>query len=479
MSHCRHSIRSTHLIAVTCAVLLLVAFAPSIAHGEHRVALLISIGQYEDERLATSPADLNALAASLEKYGVRSQVVMDLDGDKLTAALDQFAASTPTRGTALVYFSGQVLPGNHKGRDGTFLAGTDAKSGDLRSIGNAGYRVEQLLERLNDKGGASCNLVLLSPAHGELEYQRDLPTGALVGSADAKSLAANLSGKGNLLAEIRAACSSVATSLAADVSLTGRGTSVVSSPDRFVPGRRAGDEWVNSRGTVFCWCPPGSFLMGSPENEPERYPDETQHEVRIEHGFWIGKYELTLRENLRNHPRKTIAKHKLDPLTMIHLDDGRQMLRTLTSEEQEQGRLANDWEYALPNEQQWEYAARAGTSSRWYFGDDLKPLPLHANFGDKSYYDSRDIYSNAAHRTLDDGAVQLALVGSYRPNPWGLHDVYGNVAEWCADTATRGGSWVSRGIHCRSAYRDYYSSRNEENFIGYRVVIRTTSGSRP
>jgi formylglycine-generating enzyme required for sulfatase activity len=216
-------------------------------------------------------------------------------------------------------------------------------------------------------------------------------------------------------------------------------------------------------------------VAGSPKNEPARYPDETPREATITDGFWLSKYELTLSQRVaRRGPGRTIARHKLDPMTMINHDDAKRMTRTFSESERKVGRLSNDWQYSLPTEEQWEYAARAGTSTRFYFGNDIKTLPLHANFADKTFYDTGDIYSNAAHRTLDDGAAKLTHVGSYATNPWGLHDMYGNVAEWCINYAVRGGGWPSVAQNCRSAYRDSYSSRNEQNFIGYRLVIQKT-----
>jgi formylglycine-generating enzyme required for sulfatase activity len=146
--------------------------------------------------------------------------------------------------------------------------------------------------------------------------------------------------------------------------------------------------------------------------------------------------------------------------------------RTLTEDERKAGRLPEDWQYDLPSEEQWEYATRAGTSTRFYFGDDLNQLPQHGNFADKIFYDTKDTFSNHAHRTLDDGFAKLAPVGSFKPNPWGLHDVYGNIYEWCRDNGARGGSWITIPENCRSAYRDHYSSRDNQIYLGYRIVIQ-------
>lgn len=253
----------------------------------------------------------------------------------------------------------------------------------------------------------------------------------------------------------------------------GQSASKAASAQNFAPGNQAGDHWVNSRGMVFVWCPPGAYTAGSPLNEPGRYADEEQHQVVIDEGFWIGKYEVTREQWMANIPRDAVASAKNHPLDMAnYTKDAGRTLRALNEAEIKNGTLPSSWEYALPTEEQWEYAARAGTKTRFYFGDNITQLPKHANFGDRSFYDTRDVYSNAAHRTLSDGFAQLAPAGSFAPNPWGLHDVYCNLAEWCDNGASRGGSWVSCAENCRSAYRHKFGERESKPFIGFRFVIR-------
>ena len=129
------------------------------------------------------------------------------------------------------------------------------------------------------------------------------------------------------------------------------------------------------------------------------------------------------------------------------------------------------WKYDLPTEQQWEYAARAGTRTTYSFGENPNSLPLYGNFADKSYYQSGDIFANQASDSLNDGFSYLAPVGSFKPNLWGLHDIHGNLAEWCKDNVTRGGSWASTPQNTRSAHRHLFGSRDQYNFLGYRIVI--------
>ncbi len=403
------------IFPATFVFLLLTVIA---SRAQHRAALLIG------------PAgELTAVAADWEKKGVHCRLLNDPDSKKLKSSVEGFANHSPTNGSAIVYFRGEAT----------------ADTTDIQLHGTKGsYAVSELLADLARRGGSRSNLLIIDSP--KLEFGSDLPDGCRIafGGAD-------------LFGTV----------------LPGIGTKAVSPPDRFVPGKKIGDEWVNARGTVFCWCPQGKFTAGSPPGTPGRFPDEAQREVVIPHGFWISKYELTVTENPRSRSNRQPETHKNLPLTMVNHDDAKQMtLRILTEEGRKHAALPDDWQYSLPTEEQWEYAARAGTTTNYSFVDDQSRLPEHANFGDKSYYDSLDIFSNSAHRTLDDGAIRSARVGSYKPNAWGLHDVHGNVAEWCLNGAIRGGGWVSSPENCRSAYRDHFSSRNQQPFIGYRIVIQ-------
>ncbi len=448
--------------------------AATVAHAEHRVALLIGNSNYNDKALTTPARDLSALAKNFEKQGVRCTVWNNLSEQKLRESIERFASATPTVSTAIIYFAGQVRPGSYKGRAGAALLGIDSRPG-------RGYPIELALEQLSTRGGSRVNLFIAdAPSAAPPSVKNKLPTNSMVIYHSTAALTKNINGASDLLQALKTGSTFVKSTLPNDLQLPGKGTHAVSSPDQFVFGKKAGDEWVNSRGIVFVWCPPGTYTKGSPPNEPGRHKDEMQSEVKIETGFWISKHELTIAQNPRNRSTKAIGKHKNLPITMINHDDARAMTqRTISEHGRKHENLPAGWQYSLPTEEQWEYAARAGTTTTYHFGNDVNQLPRYANFGDKSYYDTGDIFSLHAHRTLNDGVVQLAQVGSYQPNAWGIHDMHGNVAEWCINYAVRGGSWTSTAPTCRIAYRHFFSSRNEQTFIGYRLVIQKTPPPKP
>ena len=230
--------------------------------------------------------------------------------------------------------------------------------------------------------------------------------------------------------------------------------------------------------------------MGSPAGARISDEDETVVEVEFDHGFWLGKYEFTRREiktMTGRHTYMTGGDHKSQPLDKARKDDPSKWLEILNKS------APNGWVYDLPSESEWEYAARAGTTSTFYFGENPADLPKHANFADVSLRNHEDGYFTHAHRTWNDGHMQTANVGSYPPNPWGFHDIYGNVAEMTstpyhpkrtppkefdnvAGYATRGGSWLSIPDYCRSAFRNQFSFHGSEavkpNHTGFRFVLR-------
>jgi formylglycine-generating enzyme required for sulfatase activity len=233
--------------------------------------------------------------------------------------------------------------------------------------------------------------------------------------------------------------------------------------------------------------------MGSPPGEPERRPFEDQVEVTLTRGFWIGKYEVTQGEWKRvlgEFPQpQPPGEGDHFPVVEVNFAEAESFCAKLTDQARASGELPADWEFRLPTEAQWEYACRAGTTTATAFGDKLSSK--QANFQGKPY--------NGA-----EGGPSLsraAKVGSYPPNPWGLHDMHGNVYEWCRDwhhaklpggvdpdlyaakatalvnrdgsvsRVRRGGGWPDDGWPCRSAFRVRFEPDRRSDHIGLRVVV--------
>ena len=418
----------------------LISLLVTIANAEHRAALVIDNHAYKHTPLKLEPLDMAPVMQKLESYGFQTQVWQNTDSNKLKYGVRDYPWTTPVAGTHLLYYRGQVSPGND--RKSLLLMDINAQAG-------RGTNLNDLLKNLSTKGGSARNLIVL-----------DVPK------------------KPNVDIEVPDGCTLLYGNVdAALKTLSKTHSQAISPPEKFVQGSKVGDEWVNAQGMVFCWIPPGKFTMGSPESEKGRFPDETQREVDIKEGFWLSKYEFIMAHRKSNAHRSAVGKHKLHPLNMVSQskDIVTRTVRPITKEEHAKGRLPTDWEYAIPSEEQWEYAARAGSKTTYYFGNELAQLPKHANFADKAMYDSKDIYSNHAHRTLNDGIPKLAKVGQFAPNPWGLHDMHGNVSEWTDSAVIKGGSWLSTPQNLRSAYRHKLGDRDQRNYVGVRLAIRKVS----
>jgi formylglycine-generating enzyme required for sulfatase activity len=258
--------------------------------------------------------------------------------------------------------------------------------------------------------------------------------------------------------------------------------------DKFI-GREAGQvRDDNGLKMKLVWCPPGKFRMGSPPSEQGPLNDEGQVNVTLTNGFWLGKYEVTQSEwkqAVQTEPWKGKFTNEGEdfPATYISWNDAMEFCRKLTEQERQAGRLPNDWEYTLPTEAQWERACRARTETRFSFGDDESKL------GDYAWFGKNASPGEYAHR-----------VGQKKANPWGLHDMHGNLWEWCRDIYTnklpggrdpevkpdentrsfrvhRGGSWSFGAAHCRSGFRSWYQPDGRISDYGFRPALTPSTAA--
>jgi formylglycine-generating enzyme required for sulfatase activity len=256
-----------------------------------------------------------------------------------------------------------------------------------------------------------------------------------------------------------------------------------SSPADPMRGKKAGEiRDDNGLKMTLVWCPAGEFTMGSPNSESDRWINEDQVEVMLTRGFWLGQCEVTQAEwnqVMASNPWKDktpVAKEGDDfPATYICWDDAVEFCRKLTDQERKAGRVPDDWEYTLPTEAQWERACRAGTKTKFYFGDDESKLVEYACF----------------RNTADKADEQYSHRRQKKPNAWCLHEMHGNVAEWCrdwyavalpggrdpevtkegAERVLRGGGWDDTAVGCRAAARGGLSPSRRCIDAGFRVAL--------
>ena len=241
-------------------------------------------------------------------------------------------------------------------------------------------------------------------------------------------------------------------------------------------GKKTGDIYtIPDLSLDMIWVEPGTFDMGSPTTEVGRYNHETQHQVTLTKGFYLGKYEVTQAQyeavmtgnvdGLSATPSSNSNKPNC-PVEQVSWNDIQVFLTRLNA--QQSGNIPTGWAYVLPTEAQWEYACRAGTVTAYSWGDSINSSDANFNY---NFGQTRD-------------------VGKYSANPWGFFDMHGNVWEWTADwygsyssasvidpegsasgsyRVVRGGSWGSDGAGLRSAERSHDTPSARYLNFGLRV----------
>jgi sulfatase modifying factor 1 len=286
---------------------------------------------------------------------------------------------------------------------------------------------------------------------------------------------------------------------------------------------------TNSLQMEFALIPAGTFQMGTrltPEQIHQRYPGgkveyyegETQHQVKLTKSFYLGAHEVTVgqfRKFVEAEGYKTDAErdgnggYGYDAELGKISQDSKYSWRNPGFEQDDKHPVVNvSWndavafckwlsrvegrDYRLPTEAEWEYGCRAGSSREFTFGDDAEQLVGFGNVADASL---KTKFPTATTVRSNDGSIFTSRVGSYRSNEFGLHDMHGNVWEWCSDwvgdypssavvdpvgPATgsfrvyRGGCWSVQAAHCRSANRDGNTPDFRFNDLGFRLALSST-----
>ncbi len=232
--------------------------------------------------------------------------------------------------------------------------------------------------------------------------------------------------------------------------------------------------------------PAGTFIMGSPSSERSRgFYEGPQHEVTISKAFYLGKYEVTQAQweaVVGNNP-SLFSGHPNHPVEQVSWNDCQTFIAGLN--ELGQGT------FRLPTEAEWEYACRAGTTTRYSFGDAMECDDVGR------YCEIMDQYMWWLGNSTHQGNVSSTKeVGLKLPNPWGLFDMHGNIYEWCQDwygeysssaqtdpagpssgsyRVYRGGGWSIFAQNCRSADRNWITPNFTDTYLGFRVFFSQTN----
>lgn len=238
------------------------------------------------------------------------------------------------------------------------------------------------------------------------------------------------------------------------------------------------------------WIPPGTFMMGSPENEVGRFDNEVQHQVKITNGFWLGDTPVTqaLWEVVMG-ANPSFFNGLDNPVEMVTWHECQDFIARLN-------KRIDGLEARLPTEEEWEYACRAGTKTATWAGNYEQVDGHFVLWLDHiAWYMGNSTYDEVEWASKNDQRFRQGTHAVKRksPNPWGLYDILGNVYEYCADRQLeyqvkmgarennkiesdlrniRGGSWRSLARYVRAANRAEDVAQN--NDLGFRLARSAT-----
>lgn len=516
----------------------LVALAlASVSPAAERVALVVGNGAYTQARALKNPTrDAAAVAGTLRDAGFQVTVVNDATVEAFFEGLETFRKGATGARVALFFYAGHGIEVDGK----NYLLPVDAALESSAQLRTQTVPLETVLGDL-DAAGAVAKLVILdccrdNPLSRSWMASRSSGTGGLGAIADGtvppatmimyasapgqvaldgtgtnspftEALVAHLAqpglsafdaflgvsdavarttgekqvpwikfdGAGRAFRLFTLGRGSVGTTPPPVVAMPPSVPSVPAIPSggSSMEGTRAG-ELRTFGGIEMVWCPPGEFVMGSPLAENGRLDNEKQTQVKLTTGFWLAKTECTqgqwqavMGTSVSEQKAKGDSYYNdlsgvgaQQPMYFVSWEDAMLFCENRNRESP----AGAGWQWSLPTEAQWEYACRAGTTG-----------PYSGELGKLAWYDE-----NA------DGTTQE--VGTKEANAWGLHDMLGNVWEWCADwyggtlpggvdpsnTATsisrviRGGSWNDHAARCRAARRNGFEPAFGCDFVGFR-----------
>jgi formylglycine-generating enzyme required for sulfatase activity len=518
-----------------------------------RLALVIGNSNYPDvsSSLSSIVEDARNLAQEFRRTGFDVDLKENLGKGEMQRAIDALIGKITSRSTVLFYFAGLGIQVERR----TFLMPKYARVWTEQEVRRDGFNLEELVAEFHRKG-AKVKIVIIDAARQNPfeSHFRTAPAGLAALDTPENTIAIFSAAPGKLIVERTSETSLFTSELLKELRGPHTAAEEVFNRVRMEVSRASNNEqipWMSSSlidefhfagggktsssGTAptpvagsntpltreqerllkpkdsFQECadcpemvllPAGEFMMGSPDNEPERYAQEgPQYKVKISRPFTLGKLKIT-RDQFETFVRETsysiadgcytveggevaervgrsfrnpgFAQEGNHPAVCVNWYDATAYVDWLT---RKTGKL-----YRLPSEAEWEYAARAGTTTPFWWGSSI--TPEQANYDGSTVYAGGDKGENR-HKTV--------AADSFKPNPWGLYQVHGNAFEWvgdcwndsyknapadasamlignCTRHVRRAGAWNYPAATLRSAYRDSRPGTTRGANMGLRVA---------